>query len=110
MTCFLCAETRTQKTDSRVPAGWDDDFRFREWIFGAKTEVRARGKGKRVLVAGEQARRPVGCAWCRKRIDAKREEWGLRPDVIRRGEERGQRWIDELERRKREREAEGGEA
>ena len=55
---------------------------------------------------GEMRRRPVACAWCVRRIDPEKEEWGLRPEKIKRGEERGKRWMQELERRRVEKEAE----
>lgn len=51
--------------------------------------------------------RPVSCGWCKKRIDPEKEDWGLRPEKIRIGEERGRKWVEELEeKRRREREAE----
>lgn len=65
-----------------------------------------RGKGKRVAATEEGRRRPVACAWCVRRVDADVEDWGLRPEKIRRGEERGKRWMAELERRKAEKEGE----
>lgn len=48
--------------------------------------------------------RPVACSWCMKHVDAAAEVWGLRPDSIKRGEEKGRLWQQELERRRRERE------
>jgi hypothetical protein len=76
---------------------------FKEWF------VRAKPVGGTGGTKGEEKRRPVGCAWCRKRVDPKREEWTLRPVAIRRGEEKGRVWIRELERRRKEREREGRE-
>jgi hypothetical protein len=40
------------------------------------------------------------------RVDPQKEDWGLRPAAIRRGEEKGKRWIREMERRRRERDGE----
>lgn len=95
--CGLCARAQTSKQDPRLPPATAARGLFRTWF----------EKGVGPQPAG--CTRPVACAWCRKRVDARREEWRLRPAQIRRGEEKGKVWMAELERRKREREGSGNE-
>lgn len=47
----------------------------------------------------------MACGWCHKRVDPEKEDWFLRPETIRKGEEKGKIWLEELERR-RQREGE----
>ncbi|KAF8537795.1 hypothetical protein BDD12DRAFT_887004 [Trichophaea hybrida] len=104
VTCGLCNAVHTHKTDARLPEPTSylrgKKMEFKEWFVRVKPVAGTKG---------EEQRRPVGCSWCRKRVDPKQEEWTLRPVAIRRGEEKGRVWIRELERRRREREREGRE-
>lgn len=73
--------------------------------------LRVKGKSRAITPSNSKEgsdvlRRPVACAWCVKRVDAETENWELRPDKIRIGEERGRQWMLELERRRMQKEAE----
>jgi hypothetical protein len=87
--CHNCQEPYTHKKDPRLPVQFRKRVGFRNFY-----------------VRASEKRRPVGCGWCGLRVDPQKEDWGLRPAAIRRGEEKGKRWIREMERRRRERDGE----
>lgn len=120
-TCGLCKVEYTYEKDHRLPFTYDSKKReaFKNWMeSSAAPIVSSRGKrARKPRLPGQFSvktvpdstlhvrRRPVACGWCHKRVDPEKEDWFLRPEKIRLGEEKGKMWIEEMERRRqRERE------
>ncbi|TGZ82134.1 hypothetical protein EX30DRAFT_216020 [Ascodesmis nigricans] len=110
-TCVLCDTKYTHEKDNRLPPQYNSTrrFPFRNWVENTaipKISKKAwnpkhTGRSSAMVALASNIhlrRRPVVCGWCCKRVDPDKEDWFLRPEVVRVGEQRGRERQCEMDR------------